>query len=102
MIWRNPPIAIKMDSNSKKVYILLYFEIEFRKCCTTKGDTMHKLFVQPSAHSFSNTSSFLSQNSQLNTFPFLLFWQVRQCRTFSEALSLRGTAAVSAALPHLF
>jgi len=44
MIWRNPPIAIKMDSNSKKVYILLYFEIEFRKCRTIKGDTMHKLF----------------------------------------------------------
>ena len=38
-----PPIANVMASNSKEVSILLYFEFEYKKSHTIKGDTMLKL-----------------------------------------------------------
>jgi hypothetical protein len=81
MIWKNPPIAMKMDSNSKKVYILLYFEFEFRKCRTTKGDTMHKLLC-------ATKCSFFLQ--------YILFPQPKQP---AQHFCISAVLA-SAALPH--
>jgi hypothetical protein len=96
MIWKNPPIATNMDSNSKELYILLCFEIEFRKCRTTKGDTMHKLLCVTKCSFFLQYILFPQPKQPAQHFCIFAVLASAALPHFK-----RGTAAVSAALPHL-
>jgi hypothetical protein len=45
-----PPITKDDGMELKGIYFSLYFEIKYRKSCTTKGIQNTSLNVQPSAH----------------------------------------------------
>ena len=53
-----------MASNSKEVEILLYFEFEYRKSCTIKGDTMLELTCATKCSILHLHPQLLSQDSQ--------------------------------------
>ena len=54
-------------SSSKEVYFILYFEFEYRKSRTTKGDTMLMIRCATKCSNFYKSILNSSQDSQLNT-----------------------------------